>query len=130
MKKDEGNTRPSAPPHEESNVTYKGIKKVKKFDSEIPRFGGKTREDISKWIYELERSKKMNEMSDEEAFDAIVFKIEGGPYDMHRNYNEQQVSKELKPQYKEFMKMLEERYVNRDKARQDREKLLSLKRKN
>jgi len=126
MKKNEENM-PSAPQPEKSNLSYKRTKKVKKFDSEIPRFGGKTREDISKWIYELENSKMMNEMSDEEAFNAIVFKLEGGPYDMHRNYNEQQVSKELKPQYKEFMKMLEERYVNRDKARQDREKLLSLK---
>jgi len=46
---------------------------------------------------------------------------------MHRNYYEQQVSKEIKPEYKTFMQMLKERYVNRDKANQDREKLLSLK---
>jgi len=106
MKKEEGITRPSAPSHEESNVTYKRIKKVKKFDSVIPKFGGKTSDDKSRWMYEIERSKMMNEMSDGETFNAIVFKIEEGPNDMHRNYYEQQVSKEIKPEYKTFMQML------------------------
>ncbi len=126
MKNENGRekTYPSAPSEEaEKNATTyrKEPRKSRIFHTEIPRFSGKTREDISRWLYEIEISKLLNELSDEEAFNAIVFKIEGVPFDMHRNYNEKQKAKGIKPEYKEFIKMLRDRYVNRYKVDQDRE---------
>ncbi len=46
---------------------------------------------------------------------------------MHRNYSEKQKAQGLKPEYNKFIRMLRDRYVNRDKVDQDRKKLLSLK---
>jgi len=76
-KNENGKPDPSGPPEEtESNAsTYrKEPRKSRMFHTEIPRFSGKTREDISRWLYEIEKSKLMNEFSDEDAFNAIVFK--------------------------------------------------------
>jgi len=46
---------------------------------------------------------------------------------MYRNYDEKQKAKGSKPEYNTFIKMLRDRYVNRDKVDEDREKLLSLR---
>ena len=71
--------------------------KLKLFFKETPKFGGKSKEDFQRWLYEIKRSIKIIKLTDEEAYTAIGFKLEGGPFEQHRHYTERAKSRERLP---------------------------------
>lgn len=109
---------PSAPPAEGQ--------KLKLFFKETPKFGGKSKEDFQKWLYEIKRSIKIMNLTEEEAFTAVGFKLESGPFEQHRHYTERSEKDNKVPRFNEFVKTLEDRYGNNLRKQQAREKLLSL----
>ena len=69
----------------------------------------------------------MLQLTDEELFRAVGWKLEGGPKETHRHFSEKMEGKGEKPKWSEFLEILKLRYTNTMRADQAREKLLSLK---
>ena len=113
----------SAPPNESQN-TFKTLHK------EVGKYGGKSKEDFKQWLHDETRSSQILKLSDNQLFEAVGWKLEGGPRETHRHFDELKKNEDKIPKWSEFLDILSDRYTNSMRVDQAREKLLSLKMSN
>ena len=113
----------SAPPFEKQN-TFKTLHK------EVGKFSGKSKEDYQQWLHDIVRSTTVLQLTDEETFEAVGWKLDGGPRETHRHFSLEKAKTHQTPKWSEFLLILNQRYTNSMRVDMAREKLLSLKMSN
>ena len=105
------------------DVEPKSNNSKQKMSSQLPKFSGRSNEDVEKWIFTIERDMDYNDIDYHKRMLAIASLLDGHPFHMYKKYMESEKTKS----WSEFKNMLRQMFATTNKDLDIRIKLRNLK---
>ena len=93
------------------DVEPKSNNSKQKMSSQLPKFSGRSNEDVEKWIFTIERDMDYNDIDYHKRMLAIASLLDGHPFHMYKKYMESEKTKS----WSEFKNMLRQMFATTNK---------------